>query len=856
MDVHAVPFPTTPHHPEDPAVPFAPDRPQVPPRLHSTPSLPNLGLPHSYAPPSSLFLPQGSARHRPHLRPLDLASSPSSSPTKRDPSFGLLRRPPTLLTPPLTPSSSFNSNANDTPSTPPEPRSPLRWVNSPDRERTFAAAHSAYSSGLKSLMSASSTLGGGNAGYLTPTSARSQSLSSDEGTGFSSGLSTAPEISALASGLASTEITPRDERTLVLKEQDDSVVLELDIGDAPVEAGARLLVVRRVPPTAPSSALLETFSSMGDVKGILARFQATHGVIILAFFDTRHAARALKHISGNTFATLNNARLEAAFVAPADIEKLTGTRSEFISELDGSFYVTVEGLSMAPRDVQQIFATFGELASFTAAGSDPCDQTFHVEFCDCRDAVTAHKSLNNRTIFGARMSLVSDKDALDHRVRLMQSGARSSSPDAAQPRDGEGRSRPRSVSASEGVGTPDAVRRLRKAKEPSQDHGRRSSNDLFFDAVGKHLDPTHSATSRPRSVSANAEEPAPAVKMQPPVGGYFIPAGPYPYPDATYGYVHPSGGPAMYGAQPPPYAYSMYAPDMNHVYSDHAGGTAKLYWTYATPPPAPADYYLPAGGRSVVNVPFTGPTPSHRVYPSRPPPDVGLDDVPHFTFPFSDDQSRAFSTGERPSDASHGSQRVPSSKNALDIANIENGVDTRTTVMIKNIPNKMSDRDLLNFINRVCPRRIDFMYLRMDFQNGCNVGYAFVNFITVQDLLHFARTQLGVKWNMYSSEKVLQMCYATYQGKESLVEKFKNSCIMDEREAWRPKIFFSDGVNQGLPEPFPPPTHLRRKERSQNNRGALFVPGTHHQPSSGGNGRGAGGGLYHHRPNPPRMSTR
>lgn len=76
----------------------------------------------------------------------------------------------------------------------------------------------------------------------------------------------------------------------------------------------------------------------------------------------------------------------------------------------------------------------------------------------------------------------------------------------------------------------------------------------------------------------------------------------------------------------------------------------------------------------------------------------------------------------------------------------------------------MSDRDLLDFIERVCPRKIDFLYLRMDFQNGksvtyercfvcsnceftgCNVGYAFVNFIAVQDLLSFASTQLGVKW--------------------------------------------------------------------------------------------------------------
>ena len=37
-------------------------------------------------------------------------------------------------------------------------------------------------------------------------------------------------------------------------------------------------------------------------------------------------------------------------------------------------------------------------------------------------------------------------------------------------------------------------------------------------------------------------------------------------------------------------------------------------------------------------------------------------------------------------------------------------LDARTTLMIKNIPNK--------FIARVCPRRIDFLYLRMDFQNG------------------------------------------------------------------------------------------------------------------------------------------
>jgi hypothetical protein len=34
----------------------------------------------------------------------------------------------------------------------------------------------------------------------------------------------------------------------------------------------------------------------------------------------------------------------------------------------------------------------------------------------------------------------------------------------------------------------------------------------------------------------------------------------------------------------------------------------------------------------------------------------------------------------------------------------------------------------------------DFMHAE------CNVGYAFVNFISVEDLLIFAKSRLGVKW--------------------------------------------------------------------------------------------------------------
>ncbi len=38
------------------------------------------------------------------------------------------------------------------------------------------------------------------------------------------------------------------------------------------------------------------------------------------------------------------------------------------------------------------------------------------------------------------------------------------------------------------------------------------------------------------------------------------------------------------------------------------------------------------------------------------------------------------------------------------------------------------------------------------------VGYAFVNFSSVKSLYDFIRARVGKKWNIFSSEKVLQVC--------------------------------------------------------------------------------------------------
>ena len=55
----------------------------------------------------------------------------------------------------------------------------------------------------------------------------------------------------------------------------------------------------------------------------------------------------------------------------------------------------------------------------------------------------------------------------------------------------------------------------------------------------------------------------------------------------------------------------------------------------------------------------------------------------------------------------------------------------KTTVMLRNIPNRYSQVSLLEEIDQEGFKgTYDFFYLPMDTQNRTNVGYAFINFMT------------------------------------------------------------------------------------------------------------------------------
>ncbi|CAG8536674.1 6570_t:CDS:10 [Ambispora gerdemannii] len=71
-----------------------------------------------------------------------------------------------------------------------------------------------------------------------------------------------------------------------------------------------------------------------------------------------------------------------------------------------------------------------------------------------------------------------------------------------------------------------------------------------------------------------------------------------------------------------------------------------------------------------------------------------------------------------------------------------NREDGRTTFMIRNIPNKYTQRMLLETLDATHKGQYDFIYLRIDFKNRCNVGYAFINFVDTNAVLSFIENRV------------------------------------------------------------------------------------------------------------------
>lgn len=128
-----------------------------------------------------------------------------------------------------------------------------------------------------------------------------------------------------------------------------------------------------------------------------------------------------------------------------------------------------------------------------------------------------------------------------------------------------------------------------------------------------------------------------------------------------------------------------------------------------------------------------------------------------------------------------------------------------TTVMLRNLPNGYARSQLLELLDKHnFFGKYDFVYLPMDFRNGVNLGYAFVNLLAHEDALALTSALQGFCGWHSDSSKVCEVSWAhPHQGLREHVERYRNSPVMHASmpDEYKPMVFRS-----GTRVPFPPPT--------------------------------------------------
>ncbi|XBH61730.1 hypothetical protein VPH35_116125 [Triticum aestivum] len=124
-----------------------------------------------------------------------------------------------------------------------------------------------------------------------------------------------------------------------------------------------------------------------------------------------------------------------------------------------------------------------------------------------------------------------------------------------------------------------------------------------------------------------------------------------------------------------------------------------------------------------------------------------------------------------------------------------------TTVMIRNIPNRLKPAEMMQLLDDHCarenrkekagdvPAAYDFLYLPMDFSLCCNLGYAFVNLTSAQAARGLHAALHGARWTVFGTNKVIDICAARIQGKRALVKHFSNSTFPCATDDWLPAVF-------------------------------------------------------------------
>eukprot|EP01117_Protostelium_nocturnum_P009226 TRINITY_DN3302_c0_g1_i1.p1 TRINITY_DN3302_c0_g1~~TRINITY_DN3302_c0_g1_i1.p1 ORF type:complete len:869 (-),score=145.78 TRINITY_DN3302_c0_g1_i1:173-2779(-) len=533
-------------------------------------------------------------------------------------------------------------------------------------------------------------------------------------------------------------------------------------GEHPLgEHPSRTLFVRNINSNVEDEELVQLFEAHGQIRSMYT--QCKHrGFVMISYYDIRHAKNAMRHLQGKP---LRRRKLDIHYSIPKDnpSEKDQNQGTLVIFNLDPS---------TTNEELKSIFGALGEIKEIRETPNKKHHK--FIEFYDVRDAEKALKHLNKTEVKGKKIKIEPSRPG----------GARKTTNGSV---------------ANEHF--------LQTEEEYStMNHNNFSETNLDY----LENDQSNYFQHFPTSIVPIIQEKP--IYNPPPTSSTTSsrfsspPISPLPASSALSAPFSPSAATlsamANYASFPPlQSAYSSgiqgisFVSTATNTSNSHSSGPRPRSSSGNPPPPNNTSIWIspePLRAPSVSAPPFRQINSPTIIVPQKeanPDPIIKASEKDN-----KPNRVRAESLEDR-------------SKYTLNLNRVSE--DSRTTLMIRNIPNKYTQKMLLQAVDENHKGCYDFFYLPIDFKNKCNVGYAFINFISPVHIVTFYQEFNNKKWEKFNSEKVCELTYARIQGKIALIGHFQNSSLMCEDKKCRPIIF-----NLGEQEPFPIGNSIKRRAMS------------------------------------------
>jgi hypothetical protein len=149
------------------------------------------------------------------------------------------------------------------------------------------------------------------------------------------------------------------------------------------------------------------------------------------------------------------------------------------------------------------------------------------------------------------------------------------------------------------------------------------------------------------------------------------------------------------------------------------------------------------------------------------------------------------------------------SRRSIEKSNLQGAVyfdcyDERTTLMVRNLPAKLSQPEFVEqFTDAGYGGFFDFVYMPINLRASGNFGYAFINFSSHAVASHVMMQMQGSEEDSSDSSDKWICQWSNCQGWDANVERYRNSPLMHETvpQDCKPAVYDCTGKQTVFPQP-------------------------------------------------------